>query len=573
MMQWIRIVLAVVIVAVAIFIADKWMHPSRVAAAAPSGGVALVGELRQRVKHVFVIYQENHSFDNYFGTFPGSDNLANPKARTHGFRQYDPMGKQWVTPFTITDPDIASPEHSRKALLAKMDGGKLDNYIAAQETERVQAGFTAANARRVGLLTMAHYDCNTLPFLWKYAHEFALYDEFFQAMTGPSTPGNIEILAAQTGQSQGARDPSEIARPFGKAPGEPVINDLEPPFGPFSEPPGKKRQLSQDYATVLLTLNGRDDRLATKDTDGVRKDLRFMTDSGRVAVPWGWYQEGYNYSNMAALRGYQSHRNVVQYFGYMRNNPVFWSHVHSLGEMLAALRNGTLPPQSVSYIKGGYYNHFGWRPANTDPFVQQHYLGDDDHPGSDDSDHQVAEAFVATFVNAIARSRYWKDSAIIIVWDDSGGFYDHAPSPEFERCPDGHACGDGPRVPLILISPYARAGVVHDVGDTSSVVKFVNTLFGLPPLATLPDEEPYLPEGPRDTNRRLTDLTGGFDPRRLTGESAPLPASTAEIPDDVVGRFPPPLSCKTIGVEPVAVPGALSSPPSGFAPRPSQYFP
>ena len=104
---------------------------------------------------------------------------------------------------------------------------------------------------------------------------------------------------------------------------------------------------------------------------------------------------------------------------------------------------------------------------------------------------------MATFVNAIARSRYWKDSAIIITWDDSGGFYDHAVPPQFERCPDGRPCGDGPRVPFILISPYAKSGVVvHDTGDTGSVVKFIDALFGLPASSSLPDEKPYMPEEP-----------------------------------------------------------------------------
>ena len=65
----------------------------------------LLPALRAHVKHVFVIYQENHSFDNYFGTFPGADNLASPEAQSHGFRQYDPIGQSWVTPFRIADPD------------------------------------------------------------------------------------------------------------------------------------------------------------------------------------------------------------------------------------------------------------------------------------------------------------------------------------------------------------------------------------------------------------------------------------------------------------------------------------
>ena len=158
-------------------------------------------------------------------------------------------------------------------------------------------------------------------------------------------------------------------------------------------------------------------------------------------------------------------------------------------------------------------NLFGWKPANLDPAVQKAFLGDDDHPAYSDS--QLSESLVAKAVNAIARSPYWNDSAIIVLWDDSEGFYDHVPPPQFEACPDGKPCGDGPRVPLILISPFAKShALISDPGDHASFVKFLDALYELPPLASLPDEAPYMPAGPRDTNAQLTDLLGGFRTRR-----------------------------------------------------------
>jgi phospholipase C len=561
-------------IVVGILLATNMTHHRAAQATQLNSRDALVAALRRHVKHVFVIYEENHSFDNYFGTYPGAENLASALARAHGFRQYDPIGKQWVTPFGITEPDVESPSHSRPSLLAKMDGGASDRYIVVQEKDSTNAGYGPSDAQAIGLLSMAHYDCNTLPFLWKYASSFDLFDHIFQGMTGPSTPGNIEIIAAQTGQTQWARNPSEVVAANGKGPGEPIESSIEAPFGPYAGAPEKPMALDQRYATVLMTLTGRDNRLATQDTDGVREDLAYLTAGGRSPIGWGWYQEGYNGPNNDALRGYASHRNVVQYFGYMRRNDVYWDHVHNLKTLQSDLRDGTLPDESVSYIKGGSFNEFGWRPANKDPFIQKNFLGDDDHPGTGDSDRHVAESFVATFVNAIARSRYWKDSAIIITWDDSGGFYDHVPAPQFERCQDGHPCGDGPRLPFILISPYAKSGrVVHDSGDTGSVVKFVNTLFGLPALASLPDEKPYMPEGPRDNNPRLTDLTGGFDPGRLSGAVAPIPASAAEIPDALVNTFPPAMNCASLGITPVSVPGESASPPHGYLPLPRQFIP
>jgi phospholipase C len=529
--------------------------------------------VRTHIKHVFVIYQENESFDHYFGTYPGAENLASPLAQAHGFRQYDPIAKAWITPFKILDPDVESPDHSRAGLLAKMSGGKMNRFIAAQERASAKDGYGAADQRRLGQLTMSYYDCDTIPFLWKYARDFALFDRFFQGMTGPSTPGNIEVIAAQSGQTQAARDPQQVVGDLGEGPGVPVENSMDPPFGPYPGAPKKHRQIVQRYATVMLTLNGRNDRYAATDTAGVRADLRAMAVRGPRSIPWGWYQEGYLASDKPAVEGYSAHHNALQYFAYLRHNDVFWKYVHGAHSLLDALRNGRLPSRGIFYLKGSNVNHFGWKPASRSPFIQREFKGDDDHPGEGDSDRQVAESFVATFVNAIARSRYWKDSAIIVTWDDNGGFYDHVPPPNFERCWDGHPCGDGPRVPFIFISPFAKSGVtVHDVADTSSVVRFIETVYGLPALATLPDERPYMPEGPRDTNRRLSDLLGAFDVLRLDGKRALIPASSAIIPDNVVNKFPAAMNCRSLHLTPVRIPGT-NSPPPNFSGLPKQFIP
>ncbi len=534
----------------------------------------LLANLRAHVKHVFVIYEENESFDHYFGTYPGADNLASAQARTHGFRQWDPIGHQWVTPFRITDPDIASTNHSRPALLRKMNGGRMDRFVEDQAATSLKNGYDRSDAHRKALLTMSYYDCDTIPFLWMYARHFALYDHIFQAMTGPSTPGNIALIAAQTGTTQWARDRAQADAPDDRGPGEPVVDDAAPPYGPFHGKPPRRRQHVQRYATVMLTLSGARDAQATVQTRGVRRDLAFVARSGRAPIGWEWYQEGYRGADAPAAKGYEAHHNALQYFGYLRENRVFWNHVHRLHALLPRLRNGTLPDRSVTFIKGSSHNGFGWKPASADPFVQRHFLGDDDHPGTDDSDRQVAESFVATFVNAIARSRYWHDSAIVILWDDEGGFYDHVPPPQFERCPDGNPCGDGPRIPFLLVSPYARSGrVMHTVGDTSSVVRFLDVLFDLPALATLPDERPYLPYGPRDANAALTNLVSGFDPLRLAGTRAPIAASQAEVAPGIVNAFPAAMNCASLGIHPVAVPGGLAHPPPGFAPRAAEYFP
>ena len=522
----------------------------------------LVADLRAHIHHVFVVYQENRSFDSYFGSFPGTDNLATAEARAHGFRQYDAIGHTWIVPFLLKAADTADADHSRKALLAKSDHGRMDHFVSYEEENLVDVKHAAApHARQMGMLTMAHEDCNTIPFLWMYAHRFSLYDHIFQAMYGPSTPGNIDLIAAQTGQTQAARHPGEAFQSI-YGPGEPVVDDAEPDFGPYASPSEKNGSLQDDqtYATLMLSMSGRNAPEAKVDTDDVKDDISELARLNHQAVPWGWYQEGFGDGKGDHHPAYISHHNAPQYFGYIRQNPSLWSGEHDLLEFFTAIEKQQLPGKSVSIVKGGMGNPFGWKPANPQA---QSILGDDDHPGYSDS--QLSESLVAKVGNAVARSPYWKDSVIIVLWDDSEGFYDHVPPPRFEECPDKNPCGDGPRVPLILISPYAKSGgVVSDPGDHASFAKFLDVLFDLPPLASLPDEKPYLPEGPRDANARLTDLLGGFDPARLAGTRPPIAPSDAEIPDEVVNQFPPAMTCRQTGVTPVIIPGASLTPPKSF---------
>jgi len=537
---------------------------------APQIDPALLALVHAKIKHVFVIYQENRSFDSYFGSFPGAENLATPFAQTQGFRQYDPLGNQWVTPFRITTPDTADADHSRPSLLTKSDGGRMDLFVSTEEFGLLARGYSREDAQRVGLLTMAYEDCDMVPYLWKYADNFTLFDHFFQAMYGPSTPGNIEIIAAQTGLTQWARHADEQVSANATGPGVPVENDTAPAFGPYgngSPPMPQNAQEDLTFATLMLTLAGKDATNAKRDNDDIKDDIADLGREGHAPVPWGWYQVGYNFSKGRTTNfAYITHHNAVQYFGYLRQNPYFWSGVHDVRELIPRIENGTLGDRGVIFVKGGYIDPFGFKPANPDPYVQTNFLGDDDHPGYSDS--QVSQAFVAEFVNAIAKSKYWKDSLILITWDDSEGFYDHVAPPQFERCPDGRPCGDGPRVPAIIISPYARDHYIdRDLADHTSFVKMAGKIFDTPALASLPDEAPYMPEGPRDTNPALSDLLSALDPERLAGTKEPIPASAAIISDIAV---PPKESCASLGIKPDIIPGS-GKPPEGFAPLTMQH--
>ena len=544
--------------------------------------------MHKNIKHVFVLYQENRSFDHYFGTFPGVEGLfTRPADQTPGFNQTligaDGQPRA-VHPFRIGPKqyaaDTADVDHSHPGLVAKMDvqNGRplMDRFALAEESRHTRKGDTPSlEAIQYGELTMAYVDGDTIPFLWRWADRFVLCDHMFQTITGPSTPGNLTIIAAQSGVSQWIQHPEQAPK-NSRSPGVPVTNDANPYWG--SSKGGKTKmpynpsentrilpQINLTYPTLPLTLAGggmgkkaEEDRDKHGDLDDIFDDVAYLAHQGKKSVPWGWYQEGFDREPTdvksddpldAAGRhaSYITHHNGPQYFGYIANNPSMASNLHGLNDLYADIQKRRLPKEGVFYVKGGYQNIMDMRPACPDPEVQRSFVGDDDHPGY--SDAQISEALLAKTINAIAKSPYWKDSAIIIMWDDSEGDYDHVPPPVRTIGPDKLVLTDGPRVPMLILSPFAKTHTVfHGVGDQASVVKFVDRLFGLTPLADLPVERRLrkagakmgvVDAGPRDDlTPFVSDLLGAFDPARLSHRKKPLPAGYVEIPESLAHVLP-----------------------------------
>ncbi len=596
--------------------------------AQPAGQDALLTQLRAHVKYVFVIYQENRSFDSYFGTYPGAEGLfSHPASETPGFSQVliNTDGTETtIQPFRIGSQQFAADtddiDHSHALTVAKMNvqngHPRMDRFAVTEERKYSPAGNPSLMAKQFGELAMAYEDCDTVPFLWNYAKRFALFDHVFETMTGPSTPGNLAIISAQTGVTQWALHPGQAVRGNGNSgAGEPVSNDDDPlagspqdqaahplPVNPhdFHSPHPYGVQRNQTYASLPLSMGGtstpqivRGDANPGADLADVQQDIPAIAAHGTPRIEWRWYEEGYDRepTDPAAAdpvdangqhASYITHHNGPQYFGYVANNPEMVQHLRGLNDLFTDISKDALPPGGgLFYVKGGYHNIMGLRPADPDPIVQRNFLGDDDHPAY--SDAQISEALVARIVNTIARSKYWAESAIIITWDDSEGDYDHMPPTIRHTGPDGSVTGDGPRVPLLLISPYARSGaVVSDQGSHASVVKFADHLFNLPPLATLPDELEGRKQGqlrfhqsglgPDDAmSPNVTDLTGAFDADRLAGRTPPIAAAEAEIPDTTVNQLPQAsgYGCRAIGITPVDIARNLPNPvPADFNPRP-----
>ena len=265
-----------------------------------------------------------------------------------------------------------------------------------------------------------------LPAYWHWAKRFVLGDNFFASAQGPSFPNHLYTIAAQSG---GAHDNP--------------IQDLE-------------RLAERHRTTGLFKAWGCDSveqaYVPVEDREGkevkVPPCFDFMTEGDlllRAGIPWAYYsatnmQNGYLWSAYDAVR-------------HIRQDTQLWqSHIFPVDGLVQDVRDGRLPP--VTWV--------------TPRFELS------EHP---EYSFCWGQNWTTRVVNAIMASPMWRDTAIFITWDDYGGFYDHVPPPQVDRF------GFGIRVPLLLISPYAKAGYVdHSLGEFSSVLRFIEDNWGLSQL-------------------------------------------------------------------------------------------
>ncbi len=680
--------------------------PARMAELPPAQKWAL---LRQHIRYVFILFQENRSFDHYFGTYPGANGLfaSYPGADAHDpaqqaardgtsfhqvlWRQDGSFGTiaPFLIPRSITGADgkpvplypedIASVAHSRASMGSDMHfdhatrtHGRNDAFAITNEglsyagdspapdTLLTKTGAPISSRPSLavvqsGELVMAHVDCDTVGFLWRLADRFTLFDNFHQTTIGPSTPNAIAMIAGQTGETQWALHPATTGRhldggvavpnlvdtgPFAGSTGD-TSPGPKPPYGPDkqafgppatapaplspiagahlahvtlrgtpgpynvglknqAQPPLTSASLPLSFMGSAITDTVKQDENPGVDLADIGEDIRKIG-AGRVAVPWGWYQQGYTHEPFdgtatidldpatTAHPSYIVHHNGPQYFGYLGDNPAELAHLHGLQDFYTDVAAHRLPQAGgVFYVRGGYYNNANLQTLNPNPDVRATFAGNDDHPGYSDS--QISEASIAQSVNAIAASPYWPQSAIIITYDETDGLYDHVPPRVRNWGPDGEPLTGGPRIPAIVISPYAAAHTIsHVYSEHSSVIKFIDTLFGLTPLADLPDErrgralgaanpthdpdlrapdgQPQLDLGPADDFVDMGDLSEAFDTDRLLGNAPQLPPDYARIEDT---QSLPHAGCAALHITPTDLVGGrvMDPPPPDFSPRP-----
>jgi phospholipase C len=342
---------------------------------------------RTPIKHVVMVMQDNHSFDNYFGTYPGADGIPAGVCQPLELTRSTTTG--CVKPFrlgTTTPEDLGQGVGVQKR---QYDGGRMDGFVAAY--------------RRLGLdgtTAMGYYDGRDIPYSWNVARQYVLFDRFFGSTAVGSRESYLYWVAANAPAS---RNPLTSSAGYDQLP---TIFDRLAAKG-----------ISAKFYVENLGSG-------TLGPDAVRTDRS----SQLIKVP------------LLSMKRFTS------------GGPLAGTVV-DLSEYYRDVRSGTLPAVSYIVTSGSSENPPGRVAAGQER--------------------------LRTLTSELIRSRYWSTSAFMWSYDGWGGWYDHVAPPKVD------ARGYGFRVPALLLSPYARRGVVdHTVMDYTAMLKFVETNWAIPPLAT-----------------------------------------------------------------------------------------
>lgn len=428
--------------------------PAPVPPPAPDRGDG--AEALARINHFVVIYLENHSFDSLYGLFPGADGLLDENCELTTPLQVDRTGTPYTTlepvptsydgftnlpnqPFSMdarVPPEMIPPDltHSFYAQQAQINGGQMNQFVA----------FSSGAAA-----TVAYYDTAKLP-LAKLAQKYTLCDQFFQSAFGGSYLNHIWLIAARTPYAPSLIDPNR--QPEVGASGKPFPVDAEGAFSGFDP------QVTYDGFAVNTIQpsnfpHAADPVLLPSMTDPTIGDR--LSEAG---ISWAWYSGGWREvtdSPLASPGLFQFHHQPFVYFeNFKEGTAARAEHLKDELDFLKDAKNGTLP--AVSFLKP--------------------HGSENEHPGY--TNLRAGEDYAVRMVEAVMSSPNWADTAIIITYDENGGFADHVAPPIIDRW------GPGTRVPAIVISNYAKKGFVdHTQYETVSILATIEHRFGLSPLS------------------------------------------------------------------------------------------
>jgi phospholipase C len=452
------------------------------------------------IKHLVIIFQENISFDHYFGTYPIALNpkgeprfVARPGTPTvNGLRgallTNNPNflnkanGAGATNPFRLDRSQVATrdQDHDYGDEQAAAHGGLMDLFPKAVGTAGPPPNPPPPAVTTTGL-TMGYFDGNTVTALWNYAQHYAMSDNSYGTTFGPSTPGLLNLVSGQTNGVahflNGTGD--EVDGGNGSLT---VVGDPDPIDDVCSAPTRNQVQMSGKNIGDLLNeagvswgsfMGGFD--LTAKNANGTtgcaRSSTSVYTGTTKDYIPHHAFFQYY----ASTLNKMHTRPASVSEIGH--SGPA--NHEYDINDFFAAVKAGNMP--AVSFLKASAFQ--------------------DGHAGySNPLDEQT---FLVNVVNFLQKSREWNETAVVILYDDSDGWYDHQMGPIVNQstspadaltgpgqCGDGsnalsgpdpsanpHAqgrCGYGPRQPLLVISPWAKENFVdHTVTDQTSIIRFI----------------------------------------------------------------------------------------------------
>jgi phospholipase C len=452
------------------------------------------------IKHIVIIFQENVSFDHYFGTYPNAANPAGEPAfharrgtptvngLSGGLLTNNPNslgtanGTGATNPFRLDRSQAATNDqnHAYGPEQAAAHAGLMDLFPAKVGTAGPPPNAPPSTVTTKGL-NLGYYDGNTVTAFWNYAQRFAMSDNSYGSTFGPSTPGLLNLVSGQTNGVINTINGTgnQVDGSNGTLT---MIGDADPLNDVCSSPTRNQGQMAGQNIGNLLSaagvtwgsfMGGFD--LTITNANGTTKCAR---SSVGIASPSGTtdYIAHHAFFQYYASTANPTHARPASVSEIGHDGPA--NHNYDINDFFAAIAAGKVP--AVSFLKA--------------PAFQ------DGHAGySDPLDEQT---FVVTVINALQKSHVWESTAVVIAYDDSDGWYDHVMGPIVNQstttadaltgagaCGDGstalpgpqagttHAqgrCGYGPRLPLIVVSPWAKRNFVdHTVTDQSSIIRFI----------------------------------------------------------------------------------------------------
>jgi len=450
------------------------------------------------IQHLVVIFNENISFDHYFGTYPVA---LNPKGEpqfhavpgtptvnglSHALLNFNPNlnpanSTGATNPFRLDRSQAwtADQDHDYTPEQMAFDAGLMDLFPNSVGT----AGPPPAGGGIVDTpgLTMGYFDGNTVTGLWNYAQHFAMSDNSYGSNFGPSTVGVLNLVSGQTNGAvktlNGTGD--EVNGGGGSLT---VIGDPDPLNDVCSGSTRNQVQMGGTTIGDLLDAAGVSwgafmggFNLNIKNQNGTTGCARSTT-SAVTGVDEVDYIPHHAFFQYYASRANPSHTRPKSLLEIGHDGPA--NHLYDIDDFFNAVKNGFFP--AVNFLKApGYQDgHAGY----SDPIDEQHFL--------------------VRVINFLQAQPDWDSTAVVIMYDDSDGWYDHQMGPIVNQSvgpadaltgPDAcgtaanslpgidagnaHAlgrCGYGPRLPLLVISPWARQNFVdHTVTDQSSIIHFI----------------------------------------------------------------------------------------------------